>query len=196
MMIFEKIKYFISKTGNQMLIGFILVMTIVLLVAQLSTYFSLSRLLRKNSQKYATTIVEQLEGRLNTLLEEIDNRTLELSLDRQIQSILYSEKMGKGISLNQRLIARDIFTNVKRFSPMIKSINLYSLQQSVYPIENLKLSQRLKPEWLAEANEKSGKLVWLGLDPFHPQDLMAIRQVKIVNDKYKKGGYLLIRVVK
>ncbi len=195
-MISNKIKEFMSKTRNQMLMSSIIVITIVLIIAQVSTFFWLSKLLRENSQRFTTTIIEQLEGRLNTLLEDIDSRTLELSLNQQVQTVLYKDKIGEDISLDERLKTRDVFINVKTFSHMIKSINLYSLNQQIYPLGNIKLSERLNPEWIKKADEKGGKIVWIGLDPNYPQDLLAIRQVKLVNDKFKEGGYLLIRIVK
>lgn len=195
-MITKKFKSIISKTRNQMLLGFVLVMAIVLIIAQLSTFFSLSKQLKEDSEKYITTIIEQMEGRINAFLEEINNKTLELSLNQDVQDVLFKEKKDKEITLDDRLKIRNTFINVKTFTHMIRSINLYSLKQTIYPIENVKLSEKLNPDWIKKADRESGKLVWLGLDPNYPQDLVAIRQVRIVNDNYNKGGYLLIRVVK
>ncbi len=195
-MLTNHIKLFLSKTRNQMLIGFIIVMTIVLIIAQLSNYFILSRQLREDSRKYIKAIIGQMQVRLNDFLKEIDNETLELSLNRDIQEILYKSKFGEEISLREKFRIRDIFINFKTFSPMIKSIDLHSLNKTIYPIDNVKLSKKYNPNWLEKADKANGKLVWIGLDPIYPQDLVAVREVRIINDKYKKGGYILIRIVK
>ncbi|OKP97667.1 sensor histidine kinase [Paenibacillus sp. P46E] len=168
-------------------------MIIVLAVTIWIAYSSVSDLMQKNANNYTEEIAAQINGRVDALLGEVDTLTLQLASDARIQSYLYDAKKGQTFEIADRLKnIRPILIGTASFSSLIKSLDLYAMNHSLYPIDNNPLSNRIDTKWIVEADNNSGKLIWAGIDPQDKDRIIGIRQIRLDHDNYKSGGYLVV----
>jgi two-component system, sensor histidine kinase YesM len=187
------IRKWLGITRNQIFLGFFSAMIIVLAVTILIAYSTVSNLLQKNANNYTEEIAGQINGRVDALLGEVDTLTLQLASDDRIQSVLYDAKKGQMFEIADRLnYVRPILVRTESFSSLIKSLDLYAMNRSLYPIVSNPLSERIDPKWIAEADSNSGKLVWAGIDPQNKERIIGIRQIRLEQDNYQSGGYLVV----
>ncbi|MBN2983773.1 histidine kinase [Cohnella algarum] len=176
--------------------GFIVAMTIVLLVAVGSLYALLSGVQKRNAAQFAEEIADQMSGRLESLLSEINVLTLQLAMDERIQERLLEERNGREATYEERMKIRRILYDKIVYSETIQDMELFSLGSSIYPIVDKTVEDRAGSRIVAKADEsdRAGALVWLARDPENSEYLLAIRQVKLEKLDYAKGGYLVVRV--
>lgn len=186
----------LDKTRGQIFAGFIVMMIIVLSLTAGSLYFMLSRVQKENTALYIDEIAVQVSGRLESLLSEINVLTLELAMDDRIQERLEAELQGQTTTYDEKMQLRKILIDKMAYSETIREIELFSEENSLYPIVDQTIQERLDARHLAEANEtlRVGALVWVGHDPNNPEDLLAFRRIKLEKWGYQGGGYLVVRV--
>lgn len=186
----------LDKTRGQIFAGFIVMMTLVLSLTAGSLYFMLSRVQKENTALYIDEIAVQVSGRLESLLSEINVLTLELAMDDRIQERLEAELQGQTTTYDEKMQLRKILIDKMAYSETIREIELFSEENSLYPIVDQTIQERLDARHLAEANEalRVGALVWVGHDPNNPEDLLAFRRIKLEKWGYQGGGYLVVRI--
>ncbi|WP_338553205.1 sensor histidine kinase [Paenibacillus sp. KS-LC4] len=186
----------LDQTRGQIFVGFILTMSLVLLLTVSSLYVLLSKVQRENASLYIDEIALQASGRLESQLNEVNVLTLQLAMDDRIQEALSSEKQGHLAVYDERMKLRKLLIEKTAYSDTIKDIELYSLSRSLYPIVEKNIGERIDARSLQQADDihQAGAIIWIGRDPDNPDNLLAVRQVKLEKEKYAKGGYLLIRL--
>jgi two-component system, sensor histidine kinase YesM len=182
----------LSTTRKQMFLGYISVMFLILVIMIGIAYYYVSLLLKDNASKYVDEIAGQVSGRVEALFNQIDTLTLQMMMNAKLQNILYSSKYDLPVSFDEQLSMRPILNDAVKLSDLVTSVDLYSLKESIYPADHLLLSNRLDPHWIKEADRNSGHLVWIGPDPQKVDSIIGIRQVRLENDHYSNGGYLII----
>lgn len=185
-----------DRTRGQIFFGFIVAMIIVLTLTISVSYLMLSKLQKENAEQYVDEIAVQMSGRLEALLNEVNVLTLHLATDERIQEMLIDELNGSKPSFDERIAIRKVLLNTSAYSQAIEEIELFSLSNSIYPVVNKTITERIGKRYVAEADEKpkAGNLVWIGRDEENPDYLVAVRQIRLEKKKYQKGGYLVIRV--
>ena len=183
---------FMETTRTQIWGGFVLVMLIVLLPISYVAYTYVSQLLVANAQQYTDEIASQANGRLDALLNQIDTITLQATMEPQIQSILGRLSRGEHVPVKEQLELREPTVRLSSFLNVVHQLDVYSLDQSVYPADGRPLLERIPPQWVTEADRQSGRLVWIGLDPNASDSIVGIRQVRLESSDYRKGGYIII----
>jgi two-component system sensor histidine kinase YesM len=76
---------------NQMLVGFLFVMIIVLILAGIITFHSVSTLLKDKAEKQIKQTAIQANGRMEALIRQIDTLTTQAVNDSFLQQLLLSE---------------------------------------------------------------------------------------------------------
>ncbi|MDQ0243598.1 two-component system sensor histidine kinase YesM [Bacillus fengqiuensis] len=185
-----------DRTRGQIFFGFIVAMIIVLMLTISVSYLMLSKLQKESAEQYVNEIAVQMSGRLEALLNEVNVLTLHLATDDRIQEMLMEELNGSKPSFDERIAIRKVLLNTSAYSQAIEEIELFSLSNSIYPVVNKSIMERIEKRYVAEADKtlKAGNLVWVGRDPENPNYLVAVRQIRLEKRKYQKGGYLVIRV--
>lgn len=186
----------LDKTRGQIFIGFTIMMVIVLSLTVGSLYYLLSKVQKENASRYIDEIAEQASGRLESLLSEINVLTLQLAMDERIQAQLEDELRGEATTYNEKMQLRKILIDKTVYSETIREIELFSEENSLYPIVEQNIAARVGERYIRETNDvrQVGAMVWMGYDPYHPEDLLAIRRIKIEKLGYRNGGYLVIRI--
>lgn len=186
----------IHQTRSQILFGFILVMVFTLILTFSISYYTLYSVQKEKTTNYINEIAKQASGHLESLLNEINVITLQTAMDESIQDILSDE-------LHYNLASYDDIMQIRKqlyerigYSDTIKDIEIYSNERALYPITDSTITERIGPknENIASRSSNAGSLLWLGLDPENSKYILAVRQILIEKDQYKKGGYLVIRV--
>lgn len=185
-----------DRTRGQIFFGFIVAMIIVLTLTISVSYLMLSKLQKENAEQYVNEIAVQMSGRLEALLNEVNVLTLHLATDERIQEMLIDELNGSKPPFNERIAIRKVLLNTSAYSQAIEEIELFSLSNSIYPVVNKTITERIGKRYVVEADEKlkAGNLVWIGRDQENPDYLVAVRQIRLEKRNYQKGGYLVIRV--
>lgn len=180
---------------NQMLVGFLAVMMIILLVVGIFMYDSVGTLLKNNAEKQMKQTAIQASGRLEALIERIDLFTMQTVTNPYVQSVLLEEMNMARASFAQRQEMMATVNAIHAYISGVHSLEIYSgYQRLLYPLDGVNLNERVAEEWIEAARVAKGRLIWIGLDPHYPDTVLAIRSMSLVDRWFLSGGYLLLRM--
>ncbi len=185
----------LRKTGVQIFLASVFMMAFVLALSLLFTYSYGANLLENKEELYITSLAEQMNQRIHSVIQEVDSDSLEVALNPTIQELLIRNAIGSTLSLEDKIAIRGVFLDKIRFSNTITSMDLYYEYSLLYPIGD-RSTPLLSEKWKSIADEKRGKLAWIGNNPNDESELLAIRQVRVIDQGYEPYGYLLISVSK
>lgn len=178
---------------NQILIGFILVMTAVFFIFGVNTYRSVSGLLKTSAAKHIQQTAVQANGRLDALIGQMDNWTAQIMTNPYVQQLLLAEVAGQRAGFSERQDLMQIVSNFQTYSTGVNRVELYTLgYHRLFPLDETSLVERVPLNWIEKADELKGRLLWLGIDPRDPQSVLAIRRISLVDRWFSPGGYLLV----
>lgn len=184
----------LNTLRNQMLLGFLAVMLIILTFVGGITFHSVSTLLKNNAEKHIQQTAIQANGRLESVLEQINSLTTIVSTNDYIQQMLLRDLEGKPATFTERQALPPIINLVQIYTDGIKSVELYNKEGvRLYPLDGSTLRDKVPEDWIQMATRKEGGLVWFGIDPLDSNSLVAIRQISLIDRHFTTGGYLLIR---
>lgn len=182
---------------NQIFLGFMLVMVIVLGAVGFFTYDQVSVLLRNNAEKHIQQTAIQATGKLDELLRQIDTFTMQVATNATIQRLMTQEVDGRKISFEERQSLQQEVRKQEAYATGIRSVELYTTDyRMLFPLTDISLDSRVPREWIRQADEGKGKLVWFGMDPRFPDSIIAIRHVRIMDQSFSDAGYLVVQIDK
>lgn len=182
---------------NQILLGFMLVMCVVLMLVGVIMFDRVSVLLRNNAEKHIQQTAVQATGKLDALLQQIDMLSTQVATDAAIQQMLGREVQGERVSFSMRQSLQQEVRKYEAYTTGIRSLELYTTDyRSLVPVSDLKMNDRVIQAWINEVDRGNGKLIWLGLDPLDSNTVLAIRRVRLMDESYLHGGYVLVRIDK
>lgn len=185
----------LNTLRNQIFIGFLLVMLIIIAVSGAIVYERVSSLLKNNAERHIQQTAVQANGRLDALIGQIDSLTEQVANNPTVQQLLLEELNGKTVPFNQRQSLLQIVSSYQAYMPSVGSLELYTADyRLLFPIKEGTLSTRIDSKYISEANRQKGRLVWIGVDPNDDQSLLAIRQVSLMERWFSRGGYLMARI--
>ncbi|MBT2287709.1 sensor histidine kinase [Paenibacillus albidus] len=185
----------LNTLRNQIFIGFLLVMLVILGVAGVFVYGKVSYLLKNNAERHIQQTAVQASGRLDALIGQIDSLMEQAANHPTVQQLLLHELDGKTVSFNQRQSLLQIVSSYQAYMPSVGSLELYTADyRLLFPIKEGSLNKRIDSRYITEANRQKGRLVWIGVDPLDDQSLLAIRQVSLMDRWFSRGGYLMARI--
>ncbi|WP_150270297.1 sensor histidine kinase [Paenibacillus tepidiphilus] len=185
----------LNTLRNQIFIGFLLVMLIILLVSGVFVYERVSSLLKNNAERHIQQTAVQASGRLDAQIDQIDSLMEQVANHPTVQKLLLEELGGKEVSFNQRQSLLQVVSSYQAYLPSVGSLELYTADYDLlFPIKDGMLSTRIESRHISEANLQKGRLVWIGMDPNDDQSLLAIRQVSLMDRWFSRGGYLIARI--
>lgn len=186
----------LEYTQGQIFIGFIITMAILLTVTVSAIYIVISEEQKESAMLYIEEIAQQASGRIESLLNEVNVLTLQLAVDERTQDSLAAELEGHNTTYEERMKLRKMLIDITAYSDTIHEIEIYSRTQSVYPIVDERIEQRVPQYYIdqADLSENAGAMIWIGADERDSKYLLAIRQVKLEKQQYVNGGYLVIRL--
>lgn len=180
---------------NQIFIGFILVMLMMMSVAGMFIYLNVSHLLKNSAERHIGQTAVQASGRLDALIGQMDSLTEQVANHPAVQHILLEERNGGRVSFRQRQSLLQVMHSYQTYMPSVGSLELYTTEgEMLFPIREGSLEERIGQADIREANQMKGRLVWIGIDPEDPRSLLAIRQVSLVDRWFSRGGYLITRM--
>ncbi|WP_410771257.1 sensor histidine kinase [Fontibacillus sp. BL9] len=180
---------------NQMLVGFLFVMMIILFVVGIITFDSVSRLLKNNAEKHIQQTAIQANGRLEAVLNQIDSLTTQVATDQYVQELLLNERNGKLATFSERQKLLASMKIVQTYADGITSVEMYSSEnRRLFPLDGSSLDKKVSLEWIVKARESKGRIVWVGIDPMEPNTVLAIRSISLIDQWFMPGGYLLVRM--
>ncbi|WP_334074259.1 sensor histidine kinase [Paenibacillus sp. A14] len=180
---------------NQMLVGFLGVMILILCVVGVVTFDSVSRLLKNNAEKHIRQTAVQANGRLEAVLNQIDSLTTQVATNAYVQKVLLNERNGNPATFSERQALLSSIKIVQTYADGITSVELYSAEnRRLFPLDEGRLDMKVGQEWIARAKEGKGRMVWIGKDPLEPDTVLAIRSVSLMDQWFTHGGYVLVRM--
>ncbi|MEK5162726.1 sensor histidine kinase [Paenibacillus sp. FSL R5-0527] len=180
---------------NQIFVGFMLAMVLVLTLASILTYTQGSALLENNAEKHIGQTALQANGRLDALLAQIKTLSTQVATDGSIQQLLLSEVEGTKTPFSARQSLLSILGNYQSYVTGIKSLELYTTDyRRLFPLNDIPLQDTIDPKWIAAADRGRGELVWIGADPKDPSSVLALRRVSLIDRWFSSGGYLMVRI--
>lgn len=180
---------------NQILIGFLFVMGIVLFIVGLLTYNLMSSLLTSNAERQIQQTAVQANGRLETLYKQVDTLATQVATNDYVQHLLLGEVKGESATFDQRQALMNVVDQIQVYSDGIHSFELYTPDgQRLFPLDEALLYTRVDTRWVKLAEQSKGRLVWIGLDPKDAEYVLAIRRVSLFDRWFSSGGYLLVRI--
>lgn len=186
----------LNRTRVQISIGFLLVMAVVFSIAGGLVYTSMTALFIQNTEGYLVETAKQASARVDAVLSQVDTLSLQVVMDDRIQSLLYRSKQGLQIPIDQKLSIRPVIAQLVALSWIIKGIDIYSVNDPFYPLENRRIDDIIGNDPLTIDRLKAGQLVFTGTDPQDDQVLLAVRQIRLERDNLAPGGYVVMKVMK
>ncbi|MRN56111.1 sensor histidine kinase [Paenibacillus sp. LC-T2] len=184
----------LNTLRNQMLLGFLAVMLIILTFVGGITFHSVSTMLKNNAEKHIQQTAIQANGRLEGIIEQINSLTTLVSTNEYIQHLLLRDIEGQPATFAERQALPPIINLVQLYTDGIKSVELYKNDGArLYPLDGSSLRDKVPEDWIKLATGKKGGLVWFGIDPLDTTSVLAIRQISLIDRHFSTGGYLLIR---
>ncbi|MNO32090.1 Sensor histidine kinase YpdA [compost metagenome] len=185
----------LNTLRNQIFIGFLLVMLIIIAVSGAFVYNRVSDLLKNNAERHIQQTAVQANGRLDALIDQIDSLMEQVANHPTVQQLLTEELNGESVSFNQRQSLLQIISSYQAYMPSVGSLELYTADyRLLFPIKDGSLGTRISDPYITEANVQKGRLVWIGVDPNDSDSLLAIRQVSLLDRWFSRGGYLMARI--
>jgi Predicted signal transduction protein with a C-terminal ATPase domain len=182
---------------NQIFLGFMLVMLLVLASVGFFTYGQVSELLRNNAEKHIQQTAVQATGKMNVLLHQMDTFTMQVATNASIQSLMSKEVSGTMLTFEERQVLQHEIRKQQAYVSGVQSIELYSNGFRVlFPLTDVSLYNKVPNEWIRQADRAAGQLVWYGIDPKNPNQITAIRRVRLIDESFSNAGYLLVRIDK
>ena len=190
----RKTRHF-NSLRNQIFVGFVMVMLIVLLLAGITAYDRVAALLKSNAEKHIHQTAVQASGRLDALIAQVNSLTAQVADDAYVQRLLNEEKQGRKATFHQRQALLQIAGSYQSFINGAQSMEIYTTDYSrIFPMDDRSLSHRLERNWIVRADEGKGRLVWAGSDPDDPSILLAIRRISLLDRSFEHGGYVVVRM--
>ncbi|WP_348773232.1 cache domain-containing sensor histidine kinase [Paenibacillus pabuli] len=185
----------LNSLRNQIFVGFVLVMLMVLFIAGIVAYDRVSGLLKTNAEKHIHQTAVQANGRLDALISQVNSLTAQVADDPYVQRLLSNEKSGELATFNQRQALLQIVDSYQSFMNGVQSMEIYTTNYSrIFPMDDRSLDGRLERNWITEADKEKGRLIWTGPDPEDPSVIMAIRRVSLMDRAFEHGGYVVVRM--
>ncbi|MDQ0116031.1 cache domain-containing sensor histidine kinase [Paenibacillus harenae] len=182
---------------NQIFLGFMVVMVIVLASVGLFTYDQVSVLLRNNAEKHIQQTAVQASGKLDALLKQIDTLTAQVATNATIQRLLTQEVEGRKISFEERQLLQQEVRKYTPYATGIQSLELFTTDyRMLLPLTDVSLDSRVSEDWITLADEGKGRLVWYGMDPRYPNVVIAIRHIRLIDKSFSHAGYLMVHMDK
>ncbi|GIQ67338.1 sensor histidine kinase [Xylanibacillus composti] len=180
---------------NQMLFGFLLVMIVVLGGVALATFHSVSTLLRNNAEKNIQQTAIQANGRLEGILQQVDTLTTQVATNAYVQQLLMEETNGNMASFSDRQRLAPVINTVQIFGRGVQAVELYSFEgRRLYPLDGNHIQDKVQDAWIQQTIRGRGSLIWFRFDPKYPDSIMAIRLVKLMDQEFAPGGFLLVHL--
>lgn len=187
----------LNTLRNQMFLGFMLVMVIVLALVGVFVYDRVSVLLRNSAEKHIQQTAVQATGKLDALLRQVDSLTAQISTNAAVQRFLAGEKKGNRISFSERQSLQQEVRKYEAYATGIRSLEVYTADyRRLIPLDDGSLDNRVPREWITQADEGNGRLIWFGQDARDPDAVTAVRRIRLINHGFSHAGYLLVRVDK
>lgn len=184
-----------NSLRNQIFVGFVMVMLVVLLLAGITAYDRVASLLKSNAEKHIHQTAVQASGRLDALIAQVNSLTAQVADDAYVQRLLNGEKHGEKATFNQRQALLQIAGSYQSFINGAQSMEIYTTEYSrIFPMDDRSLNHRLERSWIVRADEGKGRLVWAGSDPDDPSILLAIRRISLLDRSFEHGGYVVVRM--
>ncbi|WP_167301713.1 cache domain-containing sensor histidine kinase [Paenibacillus xylanilyticus] len=184
-----------NSLRNQIFVGFVMVMLIVLLLAGVTAYDRVAALLKSNAEKHIHQTAVQASGRLDALIAQVNSLTAQVADDSYVQRLLSEEKHGKPATFNQRQALLQIAGSYQSFINGAQSMEIYTTGYNrIFPMDDRSLDLRVERSWITQADEGKGRLVWAGSDPEDPGVLLAIRRINLLEHSFEHGGYVVVRM--
>ncbi|QKS73357.1 sensor histidine kinase [Paenalkalicoccus suaedae] len=170
-------------------------MLIVLISVGALTYSLVSEIIKDNARGQIEQTAAQALGRIDSQFETIEMITSQISTDPAVQQLLNNEQDGIESTFNQRQSMNEIINSYQAFVTGLTSFELYfSDDRRLFPLNELPLSSRLDDEFVLEAQDARGRLIWAGEDPLDDQSFLTIKQITLFDQDFRSGGYLLTKV--
>lgn len=184
-----------NSLRNQIFIGFVMVMLVVLLLAGITAYDRVAALLKSNAEKHIHQTAVQASGRLDALIAQVNSLTAQVADDSYVQRLLSDEKQGNPATFNQRQALLQIAGSYQSFINGAQSMEIYTTGYNrIFPMDDRSLDLRVERNWISLADEGKGRLVWAGADPEDPGVLLAIRRINLLDHSFEHGGYVVVRM--
>lgn len=184
-----------NSLRNQIFIGFVMVMLVVLLLAGITAYDRVAALLKSNAEKHIHQTAVQASGRLDAIIAQVNSLTAQVADDAYVQRLLSDEKQGNPATFNQRQALLQIAGSYQSFINGAQSMEIYTTGYNrIFPMDDRSLDLRVERNWINLADEGKGRLVWAGADPEDPGVLLAIRRINLLDHSFEHGGYVVVRM--
>lgn len=187
----------LNTLRNQIFLGFMFVMVIVIATVGFVMYGQVSVLLRNSAEKHIEQTAVQATGKLDVLIRQINTLTAQVATNASVQRLLAQEVEGKSISFAERQTIQQEVRKYEAYATGIRSIEVYADDyQKLLSMDEASLNQRVSEEWISRVDEGEGRLVWFGLDPRNSDIVIAIRTIRLIDRSFKKAGYIMVQMEK
>ncbi len=182
---------------NQIFLGFMFVMAIVLASVGYFTYDQVSVLLRNNAERHIEQTAVQASGKLDVLVRQIETFTAQVATSETVQQLLAQEASGREITFEQRQLIQREARKQEAYTTGVRSLELYAPDlRMLLPLTDVSLNKRVPMEWIHLADDGKGQLVWFGTSPSYPDSVIALRRIRLVDQSFAEAGYLMVQVDK
>lgn len=182
---------------NQILAVYLFVLLLVLFTVSYLIFNQVATMLKDNAEEQIQQTANEAIGRYDSLFEQLNLITKQMVTNDSLQSIMYNEWHGLPASFSDK---QELITITSRLQANAEGIYVTELfnndYQKIIPLDGPGLAAQIDMQWVELADQARGRLVWIGEDQLNPNYFLLIRSVRLIDQYFTNGGYLLIRVNK
>jgi len=180
---------------GQMLAGFLSIMIVILTIVGFVIFDSAANLLKQNAETLIRHAAVQGNGRLEAMMKQIDSLSLQAATNTYVQNLLGEVEDGFKPTFLDRQGLQPVADQVMLYGSGIRSVEIYTSQgDRLFPLGGDELYDVVGSEFIVKAHEQRGGMYWIGLSQAGEDEVLAIRQIHLIQRSFAPAGYLLVRI--
>ncbi|MDF2859098.1 MAG: histidine kinase, partial [Neobacillus sp.] len=149
----------LNTLRNQILVVFLMVITVVLLIVSIMVYSQVGKIMKKNAEEQIQQTAVEANGRMETLYKHIDTLSNQLVTNTNVQQLMLGLVNGESLDFAKRESLIKVINNFHAYSDGISSYELYTTEgKRIYPFDDKRISSVIEDSGVTKARLEKGRL--------------------------------------
>lgn len=180
---------------KQIFYAYTSILLIILLTVGIYIYNQVGDLLKKNAEDHMVNTAVQATTNIDLIVEQVDSFASQVVTNVVVQTILQEWVNGDKPTFEKIQALQKEVRRLEVYQKGIKAIEVYNLDYESYlPITNERLDERYDFQWIKQTDEASGKVVWLDYNEEYNGSMVAMSNIRLMNQSFEHAGYLVLHV--
>jgi len=173
------------------------ILLVILIIFGLFVFNKVSELLTKNAEEHMVNTAVQATTNIELIVQQVDNFASQVITNVVVQSLFQDWINGKSPTFDEVQALQKEVRRLEVYQKGINAIEVYNLAYESYlPITNEYLNERYDHDWIIKTDAAAGKNLWLDYDPKYNDSMVAMSNIRLMNQSFEQAGYLVLHIDK